>query len=149
MPRPSEDVTVEAELPASAHYLRDWLPHYIEAYELIGEDPPEVVENTIAELDDLIPFLQSDLLLSVDVSRGGPKATPEKCAAALRDLGQLPNGCEKVVGSIVKVRDIKDNSYPGEHVRVTQAQHVRSPSMKASAARIKNLTKRIKQSRGR
>jgi len=77
------------------------------------------------------------------------KATPEECAAALRDLGQLPNGCEKVVGSIVKVRDIKDNSYPGEHVRVTQAQHVRSPSMKASAARIKNLTKRIKQSRGR
>jgi hypothetical protein len=54
------------------------------------------------------------------------KATPEECAAALRDLGQLPNGCEEVVRSIAnQVRDIKDNSYPGEHMPVTQVgEHV-------------------------
>jgi hypothetical protein len=51
------------------------------------------------------------------------KVTAEECAAALRDLGQLPNGCEAVVKTLVnRVRDIKANSYPGEHLRVTQDQ---------------------------
>jgi hypothetical protein len=84
MPRLREDVTVEAELLASAHYLRDWLPIlYGHAYELIGEEPPEVVEDTLMDLDDLIPLLERDLLLSVDASKGGPKPDRRKRLCAL------------------------------------------------------------------
>ena len=81
--RYSTDVTVEAECVTCAMYLRDWLPMYIQAYELVGEDPPEVLEDTFAQLDDLITFLQSDFVLSLDISKGGPKPDRRKRLCAL------------------------------------------------------------------
>jgi hypothetical protein len=72
------DLTVEANLLSSADYLRRWLPIYIHAYELAGEEPPLEVEDIFPYLDELIEFLNSDLLQSVDVSRGAEDATIDR-----------------------------------------------------------------------
>ena len=56
------------------------------------------------------------------------KATPEACASALSDLGQLPPGCEKVVGSIAnQMHEIKNNFHPGKHVCSTQPEPLPPP----------------------
>jgi hypothetical protein len=61
---------------------------YGEAYELVGEDPPEAVEGIMVYLDDLISLLEADLLLAVDTSKGGPKVDRRKrlCAMVCQDI---------------------------------------------------------------
>jgi hypothetical protein len=84
LPKADGDASIEAELLSCAEYLQRMLPVlYGRAYELVGEEPPEVVENILMNLDDLIPLLESDLILSIDVSKGGPKPDRSKRLCAM------------------------------------------------------------------
>ena len=48
---------VEQTLFACALDLRDRLPDYLKVYEVLGEDPPLCIDDTLQALEDLIPFL--------------------------------------------------------------------------------------------
>ena len=52
---------VELQLYASALYLRDWLPMYVRAAEMIGEEYPPCVDEVTTALEELIPILAKDI----------------------------------------------------------------------------------------
>src|SRR5215471_18700263 len=52
---------VELQLYASALYLRDWLPMYVRAAEMIGEQYPPCVDDVTTALEELIPILAKDI----------------------------------------------------------------------------------------
>ena len=52
---------VELQLYASALYLRDWLPMYVGAAEMIGEDYPLCIDDVTNALEELIPILARDI----------------------------------------------------------------------------------------
>ena len=52
---------VELQLYASALYLRDWLPMYVRAAEMIGEQYPPCVDEVTTALEVLIPILAKDI----------------------------------------------------------------------------------------
>jgi hypothetical protein len=82
-PRKDEDdlIAVDANLIASATYLRDWLQVYAIAAELAGEDVPEIIDDSFAHLDELIDFIRENRVL--DINRGGPKVDRRKRICAL------------------------------------------------------------------
>jgi hypothetical protein len=52
---------VERLLFQSAMFLRDWLPIYAHAAEMLGEECPTIIDDFTGELEKLIPFLTKDI----------------------------------------------------------------------------------------
>jgi len=52
---------VERLLFQSALCLRDWLPMYVRAAEMIGEEYPPFIDDVTTHLEELIPFLAKDI----------------------------------------------------------------------------------------
>jgi hypothetical protein len=93
IPRTEVDTTVEANLLSSALYLRDWLPMYAHLEDPVpGYEVPDCVQDTLTNLEELIEFLQSDLVQTVEPPRLGGRTPDHRkrlcaavCAGAWRD----------------------------------------------------------------
>jgi len=83
--QPTEaDDEIERKLFAAAKYLQDWLPMYAMAAEKLGGEYPTCIDDADAALQDLVPFLASD----VDQPKSGPKPDGKRrlCAAVCLEV---------------------------------------------------------------
>jgi hypothetical protein len=84
---------VERLLFESALRLRDWLPMYVRAAEMIGEDYPLCIDTITTELEELIPFLAEGIHQPKD---GRPSdARLQLCAAVCLGIWREVRGVEQ------------------------------------------------------
>jgi len=84
---------VEVSLLQSALYLRDWLPMYVGAAEMIGEDYPLCIDDVTTHLEVLIPFLARHILQPKDGRP--PDARLRLCAAVCLSIWREVRGREQ------------------------------------------------------
>jgi hypothetical protein len=84
---------VELQLYASALYLRDWLPMYVRAAEMIGEQYPPCVDEVTTALEVLIPILAKDIRPPTDGRP--PNLRLRLCAAVCLGIWREARGVEQ------------------------------------------------------
>ena len=84
---------VERLLLESALHLRDWLPMYLKLEEMTGEEYPLCIDDVTNALDELIPFLASE----VDQPKDGrpPDGRLRLCAAVCLGIWRDIHGVEQ------------------------------------------------------
>jgi hypothetical protein len=88
---------VERLLFESALHLRDWLPMYVRAAELIGEEYPRCIDDVTTHLEELIPFLASEVEQPKD---GRPRdARLRLCSAVCLGIWREVRGVEQPYGT--------------------------------------------------
>jgi hypothetical protein len=84
---------VERLLFESALHLRDWLPMYARAAEMIGEEYPTCIDDVTNALEELIPFLARDIERPKDGRP--PDARLRLCAAVCMSIWRDVRGVEQ------------------------------------------------------
>jgi hypothetical protein len=84
------DDEVERKLYAAAKYLQDWLPMYAMAADKLGVEYPLCIDYTTTALEELVPFLASE----VDQPTDGPKPDRKRrlCAAVCLEVWRKLRG---------------------------------------------------------
>ena len=84
---------VERLLLESALHLRDWLPMYVRAAEMVDEEYPVCIDDVTTELEKLIPFLARE----VNQPKGGRPSDMRLrlCAAVCMGIWREVRGTEQ------------------------------------------------------
>jgi hypothetical protein len=89
----TDDDDVERLLLQSALHLQNWLPMYVRAAEMIGEEYPFCIDDVTTPLEELIPFLARHILQPKD---GRPQdARLRLCAAVCLSIWRVVHGREQ------------------------------------------------------
>jgi hypothetical protein len=84
---------VERVLFTSAIILRDWLPLYAKAAEMLGEEYPDCIDDVSFALDELIPFLAQGV--EMPMAHRPPDLRKRLCAGVCSGIWRGIHGIEE------------------------------------------------------